>query len=164
MQNVLLVVHLMIAVALVGTVLLQKSEGGGLGIGGGGGMGGLMSGRGSANLLTRTTAILAAVFFVTSMGLAWLVSDAREPTSIMDGRTVSQPADEPAGEAPATTPEPVPVGGASDDAPPVPLATESSPVTESLPAPAATPPSEAPPAPAQDGAAGSTEPDVPLAQ
>jgi preprotein translocase subunit SecG len=151
MQNVLLVVHLMIAIALVGTVLLQKSEGGGLGIGGGGGMGGLMSGRGSANLLTRTTAILAAIFFVTSMALAWLVTGPRTPSSIMDTRTTSE---QPATEQPAA---PVP---AAEEVPSVPLATESSPAPATT-APAAEP---TPPAPAGSGAAGSTEPAVPLGQ
>ncbi len=68
MQTVLLVVHLMIASALVGVVLLQKSEGGALGIGGGGG--GFLSGRGQANLLTRVTAGLALAFFISSIGLS----------------------------------------------------------------------------------------------
>jgi len=73
MELVLTVVHLLIAVALVGVVLVQRSEGGGLGMGGGssGGGGGLMTARGTANLLTRTTAILAAAFMVTSIGLAF---------------------------------------------------------------------------------------------
>ena len=60
MITVVLVVHLMLAVALVGVVLLQKSEGGALGMGGGG-MSGFMTGRSTANLLTRTTAVLAAL-------------------------------------------------------------------------------------------------------
>ena len=69
MQTVLIVIHLMIVVALVTVVLLQRSEGGALGIGGGGGGGNFMSARGAANALTRTTAILAAAFFATSIGL-----------------------------------------------------------------------------------------------
>ena len=68
MQTVVIVIHLMIVAVLIGAVLLQKSEGGGLGMGGGAGF---MSSRGTANLLTRTTAILAAGFFVTSLFLAW---------------------------------------------------------------------------------------------
>ena len=71
MATVLLVIHLMVAAALVGVVLLQRSEGGALGIGGGGG-GGFLTGRGTANLLTRVTAGLAAAFFVTSLGLTLL--------------------------------------------------------------------------------------------
>lgn len=73
MITVILVIHLILAIALVGVVLLQRSEGGALGIGGGGGgMGGFMTGRGTANLLTRATAVLAALFIVTSLALAKL--------------------------------------------------------------------------------------------
>ncbi len=72
MQTVLIVIHLMVVIALVGVVLLQRSEGGALGIGGGGGGGNFMSARGAANALTRTTAILATAFFVTSIGLGIL--------------------------------------------------------------------------------------------
>ena len=68
METVLIVIHLMIVVALVGVVLLQRSEGGGLGIGGGGG--GFMTARGAASALTRTTGILAAAFFATSLALS----------------------------------------------------------------------------------------------
>jgi preprotein translocase subunit SecG len=71
MQTVLLVIHLIIALALIGVVLLQRSEGGALGIGGGGG-GSLFSARGMGNTLTRTTAILAVLFFLTSIGLTLL--------------------------------------------------------------------------------------------
>lgn len=71
LQVVVLVLHLMIAAGLVGIVLLQRSEGGALGIGGGGG-GGFMTGRGTANLLTRMTAALAAAFFATSLTLTLL--------------------------------------------------------------------------------------------
>src|SRR5665809_113467 len=67
MSTVILLIHVMIAVALVGVVLLQRSEGGALGIGGGGGGGGFMTGRSAGNALTKTTAILAACFFVTSL-------------------------------------------------------------------------------------------------
>ncbi len=69
MENVILVVHIIACIGLIGVVLLQRSEGGALGIGGGGGGGGLMSGRGAASALTRTTMILAAVFFATSLVL-----------------------------------------------------------------------------------------------
>ena len=83
MTTVILVIHLMIALALVGTVLLQKSEGGALGIGGGGG-GGLLTGRGTANLLTRATAVLAAAFFTTSIILTVLAQRASAPGSVFD--------------------------------------------------------------------------------
>ena len=73
MQTVLLVVHLIVAVLLIGVILLQKSEGGALGIGGGGGGGGnLFSARGVGNALTRTTAFLALGFFITSISLTLL--------------------------------------------------------------------------------------------
>ena len=74
-----LVVHILVAVALIVVVLLQRSEGGGLGIGSSGGMGGFMTARGTANLLTRTTAILAGVFMALSILLAILAgSPAKE--------------------------------------------------------------------------------------
>lgn len=66
----LLIVHLFVTLALIGVVLIQRSEGGGLGIGTSQGMGSFMSGRGTANLLTRTTAVLAAVFMLLSLTLA----------------------------------------------------------------------------------------------
>jgi preprotein translocase subunit SecG len=81
MQTVLIVIHLMIVLALVGVVLIQRSEGGGLGIGGGSGF---MSARGTANALTRTTAILAALFFVTSLGLGILSRYEGRPSDILD--------------------------------------------------------------------------------
>jgi preprotein translocase subunit SecG len=84
MHSVIIVIHLMIVAALIGVVLLQKSEGGGLGIGsGGGGGGGFMTGRGTANLLTRTTAFLAVGFFITSMFLSWLATYNRGPSSLL---------------------------------------------------------------------------------
>ena len=84
MTAFLLVIHLFLAIAMVVSVLLQRSEGGALGIGGGGAMGGLMTGRGTANLLTRATAVLAACFMLTSLVLAILAGAERKPISIMD--------------------------------------------------------------------------------
>ncbi|NNM57495.1 preprotein translocase subunit SecG, partial [Acidocella sp.] len=72
MIKVLLVLHVFVTIALIGVVLIQRSEGGGLGLGGGQGMGSFMSGRGTANLLTRTTAVLGTAFFVLSLSLAML--------------------------------------------------------------------------------------------
>jgi len=83
MQTVLIVIHLMIVVALVGVVLLQRSEGGALGMGGGG-SGGFMSARGAADTLTRTTSILAAGFFITSIALGVLARYGESPTDILD--------------------------------------------------------------------------------
>ena len=84
MQHVIIVIHLMLVLALIGVVLLQRSEGGGLGVGGGGG-GGFMSSRGTANVLTRATAILAGLFFATSLILSILAGFSRSPTSIIQG-------------------------------------------------------------------------------
>jgi preprotein translocase subunit SecG len=90
MQTVVIVIHLMIVAVLIGSVLLQKSEGGGLGMGGGAGF---MSSRGTANLLTRTTAVLAVGFFITSLFLSWLASYDRKPSSIIGSpASQSQPA------------------------------------------------------------------------
>jgi len=69
MQNVILVVHILACVVMTGLVLIQKSEGGGLGMGGGGGGNSLMSGRGAAGALVRTTIIIGGVFFITSLTL-----------------------------------------------------------------------------------------------
>jgi preprotein translocase subunit SecG len=99
MQTVVIVIHLMIVAVMIGAVLLQKSEGGGLGMGGGAGF---MSSRGTANLLTRTTAVLAFGFFVTSLFLSWYAGYQRQPNSI-----ISQPAS-----------QTQPAGGAAPVAPP----------------------------------------------
>ena len=86
MTAVIIVIHLILAIALVGTILLQRSEGGGLGMGGGGGggMGGFMTGRATANLLTRATAVIAALFMLSSLTLAILAGGDRESRSILD--------------------------------------------------------------------------------
>lgn len=81
MATVLIVIHLMVVVALIAMVLLQRSEGGALGIGGGGGF---LTSRGSGNVLTRSTAILAAAFFATSIGLTLLARYNERPASILD--------------------------------------------------------------------------------
>ena len=116
MQTVVLILHLMIAAALVGVVLLQRSEGGALGMGGG--PSGFMSGRGTANLLTRATAGLAALFFVTSISLTLLASRSTSTLSPLDalskspGAPVSAPA----------TPGSAPASGSGTPAAPAPAA------------------------------------------
>ena len=102
MQTVAIVIHLMIVATLIATVLLQKSEGGGLGVGGGAGF---MSSRGTANLLTRTTAVLAFGFFLTSLFLSWYASYDRKPSSIIGATPATQ--SEPAPAAPASGPTPI---------------------------------------------------------
>lgn len=92
MQSVLIVVQLLVVVAMIVVILLQRSEGGGLGIGGGGQGGGLVSVRGTANLLTRATAILATLFFVTSIALAVLSTNSTETGSVLDQPATTAPA------------------------------------------------------------------------
>ena len=87
METIVIVIHLMIVLALVGVVLLQRSEGGGLGIGGGSGF---MTARGAANALTRATAILAAAFLHTSLGLSLLARYSDRPTDILDRAPATQ--------------------------------------------------------------------------
>jgi preprotein translocase subunit SecG len=102
MQTVIIVIHLMVVLAMTGVVLLQRSEGGGLGMGN---TGGFLTSRGSANVLTRATATLAAVFFATSLVLSILAGWDRKPHSILEG---SSPATQP---GPAGTPQPLGQGG-----------------------------------------------------
>jgi preprotein translocase subunit SecG len=129
MATVLLVIHLMIALALIAVVLLQRSEGGALGIGGGGG--GFMTGRGAANLLTRVTAGLAAAFFATSLILSLVATRSGTPRSILDvpaasapgqpGQPGSQAPKPPSGsQMPQIKLENLPGGQVQDDAPRVP--------------------------------------------
>src|SRR5215218_3189416 len=96
MQTVIIVIHLMIVAGLIGVVLLQKSEGGGLGIGGGGGF---LSSRGTANVLTRATAFLAAAFFTTSLVLSILAGFHRNPGSILQPGSGGPTAPSPGGPA-----------------------------------------------------------------
>ncbi len=140
MQSVLIVIHLMVVVALVVAVLLQRSDGGALGIGGGGGF---MTGRGQANALTRATGILAAVFFATSILLSILASIQNKPRSILDGPAGTQQS------APAAPGAPAPGGSVLDQlrqqegGPPTPAPTPVPAPTQAPAAPAA------PPAPQQ---------------
>lgn len=94
MENILLVIHTLVAIALVGVVLLQRSEGGALGIGGGGGGagGGMFSSRTAANLLTRATGILAVIFFLSSIALTVIHTSDRNAGSIVDRITPVAPA------------------------------------------------------------------------
>jgi len=100
MQTVLIVIHLLVVIALVGVVLLQRSEGGALGIGGGGGF---MTGRGQANALSRATAILGALFFATSLIMSIIAGWSRAPRSIID-TTAPSSTSAPAGKTAPTQP------------------------------------------------------------
>lgn len=97
---VLRVLHLFVTLAMIGVVLIQRSEGGGLGIGTSQGMGAFMTGRGTANLLTRTTAILAALFFSISLTLALL----NRGTSGAGRETLTVPVHAPQKPAPPVVP------------------------------------------------------------
>lgn len=112
MQTILIVIHLMVVLALVGVVLLQRSEGGGLGIGGGSGF---MTARGAANALTRTTAILAVAFFATSLALSVLARYGEQPIDILDRVPQADRQEAPAGGGVLDQ-----LGGESDDAAPAP--------------------------------------------
>jgi preprotein translocase subunit SecG len=99
METVIIVIHLMVIVALIAVVLLQRSEGGALGIGGGNAF---LTSRGQGNVLTRATAILAAAFFATSIALSVLTRLTAPPSAILD--TVP---------AAATTPATIPAAGST---------------------------------------------------
>ena len=105
MITVIIVIHLMVVLTMIGVVLLQKSEGGGLGIGS---TGGFLSSRGTANVLTRTTAYLALTFFATSLMLSWLASFDRKPSSILN---TGAPAGQSQPAAPGSRPPLAPGGG-----------------------------------------------------
>jgi preprotein translocase subunit SecG len=104
MLTVVIVIHLMLVLGMIGVVLLQKSEGGGLVSS----TSGFMTGRGTANVLTRTTALLAVGFFVTSLALSWLAGLGRHPASIIN--TGGAPVEAPAPGGGATLP-PLSQGG-----------------------------------------------------
>jgi preprotein translocase subunit SecG len=109
MQTLVIVIHLLIVSAMVGVVLLQRSEGGGLGMGSGGGF---LTSRGTANVLTRTTAILAAMFFATSLLLSILAGLDRKPHSILQGGPT--PATQPGAPGAPAPGGPPPSGGVLD--------------------------------------------------
>ncbi len=92
MTTVLLVIFLLVTLALIGVILVQRSEGGGLGIGASQGMGAFMTGRGTANLLTRTTAILGTAFMVLALVLAMLGRGQAPRGSILDAPAPTAPA------------------------------------------------------------------------
>jgi preprotein translocase subunit SecG len=123
MTTVLLVIHIMIALALIAVVLLQRSEGGALGIGGGGGF---MTGRSAGNALTKTTAVLAAAFFATSLSLTLIARNTSTPTSIFN--QAGTPVQGGGGSLPGLvlpSAPPVPGAPAAPSAPPAPAAPQA---------------------------------------
>lgn len=148
MLIVLLFVHMALAVAIVGLVLIQRSEGGGLGIGGGT-MGGLMSVRSAGNFLTRTTGIVMGLFFATSLGLALLSGVGAGDADIFDRpSTVTSTPTQP--ETPASPADVAPSGAAptapSQVTPPVEPTAEPAPAAPAQTAPTQTAPTQTAPA------------------
>ena len=123
MQHVVIVIHLMLVLSLIGVVLLQKSEGGGLGIGS---TGGFMTSRGTANVLTRATAVLAGLFFATSLILSILAGMNRKPTSIIGGGRAAPT-------APASPNAPLNPGAILNQLPAAPLAAPAAPSGPQVP-------------------------------
>lgn len=147
MEAILLTIHIIVCVAMIGVILLQRSEGGGLGLGTGGGVGGLMSGRGTANALTRTTVICATIFISTSIALA-LVAKRGGDNPLAPANT---------GTTFPSAPLPGPATGTSLLPGATPPATESQPANPSpTPVPAA--PAPATPAPGAQPAPQPAEP------
>ncbi len=89
MENVVLIIHLLLALGLIGVVLLQRSEGGGLGMGGGGGA---QSGRSAATAMTKVTWILAIMFIITSMTLTIVAAQKSAGSSVLDRLSATPPA------------------------------------------------------------------------
>lgn len=149
MQNVVLIIHLILAVCLIGVVLLQRSEGGALGIGGGGG--GLVSQRGAATALSKVTWALAIGFLITSITLTVLAGH-RDTGSVIDTTPVA-----PTGEAPAPAPaDSLPANGdllpPADAVPPAQPADATQPAQSTEPTPSAQPSSSSEPAPVSEPA------------
>jgi preprotein translocase subunit SecG len=145
MQNVILVIHILACLAMIGLVLVQKSEGGGLGIGGGG-ANSLMSGRGAAGAIVRTTIIIGGIFFATSLALTSIANRSKGERSGIE-RVLEET-------APSTPDEPVDLFDPSvpllqnetAPAPALPALTEVAPPADPSP-PAATTPETVPPEP-----------------
>jgi preprotein translocase subunit SecG len=139
MASVILVIHMFLALAIIGLVLIQRSEGGGLGIGGsGGGLGGLATPQGTANILTRATGFCAAGFFITSLTLGSIASHSGSSTSkLMDAL-----------DAPATATAAKPEGEKTSSSPDTPAVTPKTDKVDDNTAPVTTPaPGQVPSAP-----------------
>ncbi len=152
MMAILMVIQVFVAIALIGVVLIQRSEGGGLGIGSSQGMGAFMSGRGTANLLTRTTAVLAAIFLSLSLTMAVLN---RGSSSAGSGILAQSPPTLPAAPAGGS----VPTAPATPSAPPVAAPSAAAPTAPTAPAT----PAPATPAPSTPAPASSAPPAPPAA-
>jgi preprotein translocase subunit SecG len=114
-EVLILLLHVIAAVGVIGLVLLQHGKGADMGAAfGSGSSGSLFGSSGSANFLSRTTAVLAAVFFLTSMGLTYVTSHKPQQGSVMDSHKTEQPATQPPAAAPAANDKPAaPADGSS---------------------------------------------------
>ncbi len=157
METVLIVIHLMVVLALVGVVLLQRSEGGGLGIGGGSGF---MTARGAANALTRATAILAAAFFVTSLTLSIIARYSEKPIDILD-RVPAESGNGVLNQLPGTTAPTPPSGNTAPAAPSGNGAATTPPAAAPATAPATPPVTDSATPPAGNGVTLPVTPQVP---
>ena len=145
MVTVVIVIHLMVVLAMIGLVLLQRSDGGALGIGGGGGN--FLSGRGAGNVLTRSTAIFACAFFATSIALTVLARMESRPSDILDRLSTEAPVTAPAATAPVTpAPSDAPSAQSVLDSLGAPQATQEPAPAAPAPASSATEPAPAAPA------------------
>jgi preprotein translocase subunit SecG len=150
MVPVLLTVHILACIAMIGVILLQRSEGGGLGLGTGGGVGGLMTGRGAANALTRTTVIFAAIFISTSIALAILAKERENPLAPTGGPAPMTPLGPATGSEllPATPPTGEQPAGPTQPANPSEIPVPAVPAAPAPTTPAPAQPTGAQPAPA----------------
>lgn len=161
MYAVLLTIEVIVCIAMIGVILLQRSEGGGLGLGSGGGVGGLMSGRGAANVLTRTTVILATIFIGTSIALALLAKSSRQANPL--GEAV--PASAPLGTLPELVPSapatPTPSATPTPDAPAAAAPASPAPASATGDTPAAATDTPAAPVAAEPSAPANPQPAAP---
>ncbi len=160
MTAILLVAQIIVVVAMIGTILLQRSEGGALGLGGGGGVSGLMSGRGAANALSRSTVFLGAAFIAISLALAMIAkANSHGGSSILLQQNQSN-GQLPPGQIPLPTGAPKPVGSApatpapttAPIVPAVPVPAQQAPAQPAAPASGSAPAPSSTPAPAPAGA------------
>lgn len=161
MYAVLLTIEVIVCIAMIGVILLQRSEGGGLGLGSGGGAGGLMSGRGAANVLTRTTVILATIFIATSVALALLAKSSRQTNPLGEVGPASAPLGTLPDLAPSAPATPTPSATPTPDVPAEAAPTAPAPASTTGNAPAAATDAPAAPVAAEPSTPANPQPATP---
>ncbi len=161
MYAVLLTIEVIVCIAMIGVILLQRSEGGGLGLGSGGGVGGLMSGRGAANVLTRTTVILATIFICTSIALALLAKNSRQSNPLGEAVPASTPLGTLPDVAPSAPATPSPSATPTPDAPAAAAPASPAPASTTGDTPAAATDTSAAPVAAEPSAPANPQPAAP---